>query len=281
MPAAPAMEARSLVVEGRPARVFSAGRGSDAFLLLHGGWGGAAMHWSAVWERLGASARVVAPDLPGIGDPSVPGRARLSDYARWLRALLDALEIERATVVGNSFGASLAWSFAGRVPERTRAVVLVDGMPMPRTPRILAALGRRRLGRGLMRALVRRLSFTPRALARAFADPSLAPSVLGAELGVTPRRRLDAFVDCLIAGDGPPAPRAPVLVVWGADDRLPGTSLADGRAIAAGIPGARFVVLERAGHFPQIERPEAFADVIEAFVARAAEEARRRAHDAE
>jgi len=117
-----------------------------------------------------------------------------------------------------------------------------------------------------MRRALRRASFTAQALPRAFADPSRAPAVLQRDLGDTPVRRLETFLDCVIAGDGPPEPRAPCLILWGAADHLPGTRLNAGRKLGAAIPGARFVPLESAGHFPQLERPEAFVEAIEAFV---------------
>jgi 2-hydroxy-6-oxonona-2,4-dienedioate hydrolase len=257
---------REVEVLGRRARVFTGGEGSPALLLLHGGWGGAALHWSGVWNRLARRAQVIAPDLPGVGDPAQPGRASLAGYVTWLLALLDALGVGQVHCVGNSFGASLAWSFAGRSPDRCRGVVLVDGIPMPRTPAPLLWLGRGPLGRGLVRLALKRLSFTPLALPRAFADPRRAPPALLGTLRRTPPAQLDAFVDCVIAGDGPPAPRAPVLVLWGERDRLPGTGLAAGRRLGAALPGARFVSLSDAGHFPQLERPAAFVEAVESFV---------------
>lgn len=45
--------------------MFTGGEGPRTVLLLHGGWMGAALHWSGVWDRLAQRARVVAPDLPG------------------------------------------------------------------------------------------------------------------------------------------------------------------------------------------------------------------------
>lgn len=247
-PTSQSVEEQRSLVHGRPARVFVGGSGSRAVLLLHGGWGGARMHWSGVWDRLARRARVVAPDLPGLGDTTQPGLARVADYVTWLDALLSALDVREALVVGNSFGASLAWSFAGRRPERCTGVVLVDGVPMPRTPAPLLWLGRRPLGRGAMRAMLRRVSFTPRALPRAFADPSRVPVDLQASLHETPPVQLETFLDCIIAGDGPPTPRAPILVVWGEADHLPGTSLAAGRRLATKLSGARLVSIANAGH---------------------------------
>ncbi len=264
MPAHP-VRLQRVLVDGAPVHVYCGGEGNPPLLLLHGGWGDAELHWSQSWDALAAHARVVAPDLPGLGDPNVPGLPSVPDYVTWLTALLDALAIDRVVCVGNSFGASLAWSFAGRQPARCAGVVLVDGVPMPRTPRPLAWLGHRRLGRRAMAALLDRVSFRPEALPKAFADPRSAPRSLAAQLRFTPRRRFETFLDCLIAGDGPPPPRAPVLVVWGADDRLPGTKVDAGRRLARRIPGARFVALAHAGHFPQLEQPAAFVSAIAGF----------------
>jgi pimeloyl-ACP methyl ester carboxylesterase len=58
--------------------------------------------------------------------------------------------------------------------------------------------------------------------------------------------------------------RVPTLVLWGASDRV--VSPAYGRAYAARIPGSRFELIERAGHHPEIEQPEAFAERVLGFM---------------
>lgn len=260
------VEERTLMVQGNAARVFTGGNADQAILLIHGGWGGAAMHWSRVWDTFAHRFRVVAPDLPGIGDVTKPGFAQVSGYVRWLEALLDGLGVRSVFCVGNSFGASLAWSFAGRSPDRCQGVVLVNGVPMPATPAPLLWLGRRAIGRRVMRAALQRVSYTPRRLPLAFADPGLAPPELGTSLAETPPRRLETFLDCVIAGDGPPAPRAPVLVLFGEADRLPGTRRGAGAMVRDSIRGARLVSMPNAGHFPQLERPDRFVSAVEEFI---------------
>jgi pimeloyl-ACP methyl ester carboxylesterase len=116
--------------------------------------------------------------------------------------------------------------------------------------------------------MLRRLSFTPQALPHAFADPSRAPPELQVSLHHTPPIRVETFLDCVIAGDGPPAPRAPVLVLWGESDHLPGTRLDAGRRLGARLPRAHLVSLANAGHSPQLERPTEFVEAIEAFIDR-------------
>lgn len=262
----PVVSLTQVSVQGRSARVFTGGAGPNALLLLHGGWGGAEMHWSPVWQHLARTCRVLAPDLPGLGDVSQPGRACLADYVSWLNELLDVLEVKRAFVVGNSFGASLAWSFAGRSADRCLGVVVVDGLPMPRTPPPLLWLGRRSFGRALMRLMLQKRSFTPQALPKAFADVERAPATLTQGLSATPEVQLNSFIDCVIAGDGPPAPTAPVLFVWGEADQLPGTALAVGRKLQSQTPGSQLKVIPAAGHFPQVEQPAEFVAALEAFV---------------
>jgi len=58
--------------------------------------------------------------------------------------------------------------------------------------------------------------------------------------------------------------RVPTLVLWGADDRIVAPDY--GRAYCAAIPGARFVAVERAGHFPHVEKPEEFAKHVLGFI---------------
>lgn len=118
-------------------------------LLIHGGWGGATA-WSRVWNALAHRHRIVAPDLPGLGAVATAALPNVAGYAAWLAALLDALGIAKATFVGNSFGASVAWSLAGRFPEGCAGVVLVDGIPMPRTPLPMRWLGHTSMRKALM-----------------------------------------------------------------------------------------------------------------------------------
>lgn len=95
-------------------------------LLIHGV---TASHltWPLVAERLPES-RLIAPDLRGRGRSStLTGPAGLAAHARDLVAALDALEVERAVVVGHSMGAFVALVLGELHPERVARIVLVDG----------------------------------------------------------------------------------------------------------------------------------------------------------
>lgn len=259
------VQQREFEIFGQPARVFVGGTG-PALLLIHGGWTGASMHWSPVWNQLAKHHRVIAPDLPGLGAPETPVLGSVREYAGWLVALLEKLGVDRAVIVGNSFGASVAWSLAGRAPDLCAGLVLVNGIPMPKTPAPLLWSGRTPFGRAVMRTILRKLSFTPAALPKAFADPSKVPSELSDALSMEEPPLLNPFAMLLIEGDGPPEPRVAPLILWGEEDRLAGTELKTARKLQETHSGSKLALIPRAGHFPQLEAPEAFVAAVEAFL---------------
>lgn len=254
-----------VTVEGQATRVFVGGRG-ERLLLIHGGWGGASMHWSTVWERLAERFEVIAPDLPGIGRPDQKPLRSVASYAWWLRGLLDALDVPSAWCVGNSFGASVACRFASDFPERCRGLVLVNGIPMPHTPRLLRWLGERPLGHRILRVIERRVAYSPSSLKRGFYDPAHVPDALRDLVRATPRAQLDAIVNAMVCGSAS-APRMPApLLLWGEDDHLPGTSARAARSLHASWPGSTLALVPKAGHLPQVENPTAFIDALTDFV---------------
>lgn len=258
------IEQVSLSVQGRPARVFCGGNGTP-LLLVHGGWGGAHFHWSAVWEALACSHRVIAPDLPGLGAVDQSALPTVRAYAEWLLDLLDVLGIERAWVVGNSFGASVAWSLANRAPERCTGLALVNGFRMPRTPKPLRMAGRTRFAHAVMEGLLRRFIYAPAALRLAFADVSHVPPELKAIMMAEWRLIVPRYANVLIAGDGSPEPNVAIHLLWGTADRLPGTSRGALERLQRSLPGAKVSAIAGAGHFPQIEAPHAFVAALDAI----------------
>lgn len=257
---------RELTLLGRPARVFEGGAG-EALLLIHGGWAGAQMHWSQVWEPLAERYRVIAPDLPGLGALDQAPLADSAGYAAWLAALLEQFGIDRAWCVGNSFGGSLALSLAGRFPGRCAGLVLVNALGLPATPGPLRWFGQTPPGRALMRAIVARVSYQPEALAKAFVDLSRAPAELEAMLARRGGTLVEHFADLLVAGDGPPPPQVTPHLLWGARDRLPGTGPDGARRLQQTLKGATLDLIPDAGHFPQVEQPALFVALLTRLVA--------------
>jgi 3-oxoadipate enol-lactonase len=114
-----------------------------ALLLLHAGVADRTM-WAEHLEPLAeAGFRAVAPDLPGFGEaPVAPG-----EQAAWLDVLrtMDELSIERATLVGSSFGGAVALRMAHVSPARVSALALASAPPpdLEPSPQLAAAWPRR------------------------------------------------------------------------------------------------------------------------------------------
>jgi len=199
-------------------------------------------------------------------------------HATALVGLLDALGIERADFVCNSWGGSAALCLAARHPERVRALVVTGSMPVPYGP--LAPLpegGRRgRLARDRyyggegptrekMRDLIGRLEWY---------DPARLPA---ATVELRYQQSLDEGERALAAISDQPRGepqdltgelgriRAPVLFLWGMYDAFltPDYPL----MLARMVPRGSLHVLDRAGHHPQEERPHAYHRVVEGFLA--------------
>ncbi len=265
------MREMNLQVQGRPAKVNVGGSESpdaEAMVLLHGAWGGAALHWSPIWERLGERYRIVAPELPGFAHGSDGGPLPIPALATWLIALLDELGVGRAWLVGHAFGGAVAWQAARRAPDRARGLVLVNGGPPPAPTRILRAFFRLRLARTFVRNALRNGVFGPKALEHGCEDPSRAPAELVALLAQPDPPQLAALVEAIVSGGvALTGPNVPVLMLWGESDRLPGT---DGGTLErlrdAGIEPS-FDSIPGAGHLPQLEKPAEVAERILAFAA--------------
>ena len=250
------------------AEIWSGGSGA-CLLLLHGGWAGAAAHWSCVWNALADRFRVIAPELPGITGGPEGALATFGVYGLWLDELLDALGIERAWLVGNSFGATVGWRFAAQAPHRCHGLVMVNGFPAPRFSLIPAILLRRTPLRRLALLQLRQLIYGKRALRAAFPEPRRAPAEIVQSLTAPPPRQLAAMLDLLLSGEAPcPPPRVPALLLWGAADRLPGCDEAAARRLAASLRDPEFALLVGAGHLPQIDRPAEFVATLTDFAAR-------------
>ena len=238
-------------VEGLRLHVEQAGAGPP-LLLLHG-WAGSTRAFAPLLPALTPSFAVCAVDFPGCGSSSLPAAPwGVCEYVRCVRELMRRLGIGQAHVLGHSHGGRVAIALASESPELVDHLVLVDsaGIRAPRTLRLRS--------RGLVARSARRLLSHPlagqtgrRALARVYSWLGMSDYASAGPLRATLVRIVNEDLSGLL-----PQISAPTLVVWGAQDRE--TPLWMGRQMARTIPGAEFLLLERAGHFSYLERPEAF-----------------------
>jgi pimeloyl-ACP methyl ester carboxylesterase len=255
------MEARTLEIDKRPARVWVGGQGTP-IVLLHGRWGGASLQWGAVFTALSERALVIAPELPGIGQGSAGKPAGFAGYARWVVRVLDALDVSAACVTGNSFGGALAWELAVQFPERCERLVLVDGGPLP-VGAFTRAILRLAPLKALLRARFRRNATLTRSLALAFARPGEVSTELQEAIRQS-TSQIPLLVDTVLGPVTDAAvPRCPVLILWGAEDRLNRGDRIIGWILQR--TPARVERIPAAGHVPQIEQPHEFVQRLLAF----------------
>ena len=105
----------------------------DPIVLLHGNPTSSYL-WRSVIPELSPLGRCIAPDLIGFGRSGKPDiRYGFFDQARYLTALLDALELEEITFVGHDWGGALAFDWACQHPERVAAIAFMETLPRAAT----------------------------------------------------------------------------------------------------------------------------------------------------
>jgi pimeloyl-ACP methyl ester carboxylesterase len=260
-----------IIVEGYPAYAYTGGRAFDpalpAIVFIHG-----AAFDHSVWQWQSRylahhGFTVLAADLPAHGRS--PGKARnsIEALACWVAALLDGAGLARSALVGHSMGSLVALETALKFPQRvSRLALIAASVPMAVGAPFLAAAR----------------DDSPAAFDMETAwgharDAYLAQSPVPGTSLVCASRQLNGRAHAgvlhadLTACDGyRPAAEAlqalgiPTLVVAGRRDQM--TPFKSGQALAATIPGARFVALD-AGHSMMSEAPRATLGALRDFLA--------------
>ena len=252
-----------MTVSGIDLEVLRRGAGRPV-VLLHGMQN---VHPDAPFlDRLGRHAEVIAPSHPGFGHSARPADFEtMYDLVRLYLEFLESLPHEKLTLIGFSFGGWLAAELAVKCRHRLDGLVLVDAFGIKvsdrETPDILDVF-----------------NTTPQEVQRrSWHDPATwAPDLdaLSDDELVLRARNWETL--CLYGWNpymyNPQLKRwlsriaVPTLVMWGASDGI--VKPPYGRAYADLIPGARFELIERAGHHPEMEQARAFVDTVVKFLNR-------------
>jgi len=244
-----------------------------AIVLLHG-IGSRAFSWSAQMAAWSDTHRVIAWDAPGYGrsDPLPDPAPPVGAYADALVELLAARSVERFTLVGHSLGALIAAAFAALHPDRVQALVLSSvacgygTLPPDERERRYQARAADRIDLGAEAYSQKRSAvvLSPQASPASLERVREAMSSIG-EAGYLAALRMLFGADIF-----PLLGRitAPTLVVCGAADGV--TPPDQNRRVAESIGGARFALVEAAGHVVYVEQPAAFDAVVRDFVRKAA-----------
>jgi pyruvate dehydrogenase E2 component (dihydrolipoamide acetyltransferase) len=246
-----ALSLSTVTVDGRSIRVGRTGAGQKAPIVLIHGYSGDLNNWLFNIEALAAEAPVIAIDLPGHGQSSKDvGDGSLAFLADSVAKTLDALNIQRANLVGHSLGGTVAARLAADHPERVASLTLIAPASLPGThvsEEFLTGIAESQRARDLKPYLE-----------MLFADPSLVSKDMIDEM--VKYKRLDGVEDALVKirdrllGEEDRTaletalkqiPKATVIASH--NDRIvgaPSTNLPDGLQIHW---------IDAAGHMPQLE----------------------------
>ncbi len=234
----------------------------DPVILLHG-WGAPAALYRLIIDHLSQTHRVIAPDLPGFGgsdEPTTPWC--VDDYVDFVLALAAHLNVDRATLIGHSFGGRVIIKLLNRTacPLTADRVVLIDaaGIRPKRTLAYHIKVRSYKLAKWFLSTKLVQTLY-PDALADLqrnagssdYRNASLA-------LRQTMVRCINEDLTPLLGGVYPPT-----LLIWGELDT--DTPLSDGKLMEQRIPDAGLVVLAGAGHFSYAERWDQCRRVLDAF----------------
>ena len=257
---------RTVEVNGLMVNYREAGDGPP-LVLLHG-FACDSRAWRPQLEDLADQFRVIAWDAPGAGKSSdPPPRFGTDDWAACLGGFLLALNIERADVVGLSWGGILAQQFYRRSPSAVRSLVLADtyagwkgSLPAP-------------VPEDRLRACLRDASLPPNEFVAKYISgmftEAVAPAVREELSIIMSEFHPDGFR--LMARSSATADTRDVLkmitvptqLIWGEGDARSPLSIS--QQFLAAIPGARLAVITAAGHVSNLEQPERFNNEVRRF----------------
>jgi 3-oxoadipate enol-lactonase len=245
------------------------GREHETVLLLVHGFPLDRRLWAAQVDPFANMTRVISPDLRGHGRSQVvPGPFTMEQHADDLAALLDHLKVRQTVVAGLSMGGYVAFAFWRRYPQRVRGLILADTRAEPDG----AAA---RAGRDAAMVTVQQMgaaAYADEMLPRLLAPANLADAkIAGAALKMMAEQPVEGIIGALgglrdrtDSRDTLPTITVPTLVIAGDVDVI--TPPADARALTAAIPGARLVVIPKAGHLSPLENPRAFNAAVWTFL---------------
>lgn len=225
--------------------------------------------WREQAEFLSETNRIITPDLRGFGETSADGETTINDMAADVAALLDALEIRRATICGLSMGGYVALAFYRRFPLRVRALLLAD-------TRAQADTDEARSNRAAQAQTILRDGME--AIADEMLSKLLAPATFAEQPRTVARVRqmitstqpqgaaaaLQAMAARVDQTDFLPRIYAPALILVGSLDKL--TPPQDAELMHREIRGSRLEIIEGAAHISNLERPAEFNCALDSFL---------------
>jgi pimeloyl-ACP methyl ester carboxylesterase len=264
----PAIIRKDATVLGCRIHYLEAGRG-DPVILLHG-MGGEGARWMPTIRSLASQFRVIAPDQIGFGQSDKP----LTTYHRgvfggFLVEFMQAIAVPSATLIAQSMGVGVALYVAVHHAQMVARLVLVNGAGLgldsspPAQPdwhaRQIANAGTLEESRDYLEKLYFDRSLVTDSLVRQNLILRLRSAFTIESMQTANARGLGRLTEEELRQI-----RIPTLLVWGMNDPLSPVQTAD--KLHAAIKGSRKALIDKAGHFPFLEHPERFNQVVIEFL---------------
>jgi 2-hydroxymuconate-semialdehyde hydrolase len=245
----------------------------EPVLLIHGSGPGvtAWANWRLTIPALAQKNRVIAPDMVGFGFTERPDNIKYNMQV-WVDqavGLLDALHIEKVSVVGNSFGGALALSMAIRHPDRVDKLVLMGsvGVPFKLTEGLDRVWGYQPSLEN-MKELLDIFAFDRKLVTNELADLRYQASIRPgfqesfASMFPAPRQR---WVDAMVSQTADiVAITHPTMIIHGREDRI--IPLKNSLNLLEQIEHAELHIFGRCGHWTQIEHKDRFNQLVASFI---------------
>lgn len=248
----------------------TAGKGTP-FVLIHGHPFDHTM-WDLQVEAFSAHYQLIIPDLRGYGKSSLPKNSatRFEDYATDILLLLDNLKVESFHLAGLSMGGQIIMEMFRQAPSRIKTLIFADTFASPDTPEVKqgrydAALRLEKEGMDAYADEViykmfkpEHVSSMPKAAGHVIKMMKAAPPK-GAATALRARaERINYLTDVL------PKIDVPTLVIVGRDDEF--TPVAKAEELKENLQNCKLVIIEDAGHMPNMEHPEEFNKAVLDFL---------------
>ncbi len=264
---------RSIEAAGIKTNFHDAGEGFPV-LFIHGSGPGVSAwaNWRLAIPEISKAHRVIAPDMVGFGFSERPANVayNVDTWVAQAIGLLDALNIPKAHVVGNSFGGAIALALAIRHPERVGRLVLMGsvGVPFPITEGLDRVWGYQPSFEN-MRGLLDIFAFSRELVNDELAElryrASIRPGFQESFSAMFPAPR-QRWVDAMASAETDiRALKHETLIVHGRDDKV--IPLQNSLTLLDWIDRSQLHVFSRCGHWVQIEHAARFARLLKDFFA--------------
>lgn len=254
-------ESRFTTLDGARLHYVSYGKGSEALVLIHG-WTMNVDNWRDQIPDFAKRNRVIAIDLPGHGQSDKPQLTYSMEYfARAVEAVMRAAKVKRAVLVGHSMGTPIARQFYRKYPEKTLAIVIVDGPLRPFGDQTM-------MDKFIAGFRAPNYQDTVSKMFDGMFGPSLSPEGrerIKASLMNTPQHvivsAMEGMADPSIWGEDKVT--VPVLAVMARNPFFGADIEQRYRSIA---PNMEFLLWDGVGHFIMMEKPKEFNEAVLAFL---------------